>query len=155
MAVISVTLGNTSVVEARDISVDVTPSRVRVPRPDLGKQETRFEIPEGYGSIEDLAANPEHAAKMAMLPRAQRAFYPVLIAIEDAWWSAHSNAFPEWVEVEGGARALGELLAASFTTGKHTCKLGRPRSWEASPTPEDREAASAAALASALEEIGP
>lgn len=168
---VAITLGNTAIIEAHDVPLDadgkalaagsadsVEVRRVRVPRGDLGQQETRFEFPDGFPSETDLAtvsASPQHGARMRALPEAQQGFYLHLLAVDDAWWAAHSDAAPAWVEVDGdGADDLAQLVADHFSTASSPCVVGRGRRWKPSPPPENQSAASAAALTAALEEIG-
>ncbi len=166
---VTITLGNTAIVEAHDIPLDadgkavtagsgdsVETRRVRVVRSDLGQQETRFDFPDaGEADLAAISASPQHGPRMRALPEAQRPFYLHLVAVDDAWWAAHSDAAPAWVEAEGdGADDLAQLVADHFSTATTPCRVGRGRRWEPSPTPEDRAAASATALTAALEEIG-
>lgn len=116
--------------------VEVT---TRFQRDDLGAQVTTFEIPAEHVSADDLeaiAGHPRWGARMRGLPAAQQEFYLHREVIDDTWWNAHSDDLPEWVDCPDEPE-LAKLIASHFTTSNHTCRVGRPKSWEEGrPLPE-------------------
>lgn len=97
----SLTLGNTAPVEVVKGGKDGKTEK-RVSRSDLGQTTTVVSFPDGWSLDEQLRA-VSHA------------------------WPYHSDDPPKWVESEDDL--LAQVVARSFSTGGHECRVGRPKGW--------------------------